>query len=199
MTFSTYADLQSNIATWLARDDLTAYIPDFIRLFECVAARKMGVADAEASTTLTPSSGTIALPTDLLGIKRVTWTGRPRVDLIYAHPSYLEGLYPDTPSDTPRFYTVEAGNLKVRPLSDTSLDVVYWQRTAAVSGTLNWLYTKHPDAYLFGSLCEAEAFNKDAEKAVLWKARRDEAFDEILKSDFNRRGQMQVRTFGMTP
>jgi hypothetical protein len=41
MTFSTYSDLQANIASWLARDDLTTYIPDFIRLFECVAARKL--------------------------------------------------------------------------------------------------------------------------------------------------------------
>jgi hypothetical protein len=27
---------------------------------------------------------------------------------------------------------------------------------------LNWLYTNHPDAYLFGTLCEMNAFNKGA-------------------------------------
>jgi hypothetical protein len=43
MAFSTYADLQSQMANWLARDDLTNYIPDFIRLFECAAMRKLKV------------------------------------------------------------------------------------------------------------------------------------------------------------
>ncbi len=41
MSFSIYADLTANIATWIARSDLTANIPDFITLFEAKAARKL--------------------------------------------------------------------------------------------------------------------------------------------------------------
>ncbi|RTE91908.1 hypothetical protein [Bradyrhizobium sp. LVM 105] len=199
MSFSTYADLQSQIANWLARDDLTNYIPDFIRLFECSAARRLKVRPTQTSTTLTPSSGTATLPTDFFGVVRATWTGDPRVELSYAHPTYLEGLFPTVPSGTPSFYTIEGTSLKVRPSDDTAVNLLYNQRTAAVESALNWLYTSHFDAYLFGSLAEANAFNKDVDPAGLWKARRDEVFSEILMADFNERGGMAVRVFGQTP
>jgi hypothetical protein len=37
MSLSTYSDLQTQVANWLARSDLTAYIPDMITLFEAAA------------------------------------------------------------------------------------------------------------------------------------------------------------------
>jgi len=37
MAITTYGELKSAIATWLARDDLGAAIPDFIALFEAAA------------------------------------------------------------------------------------------------------------------------------------------------------------------
>lgn len=199
MAFSTYSDLQSQIANWLARDDLTLYIPDFIRLFECSAARKLKVRPTQTTTTLTPVSGTATLPTDFFGMIRATWTGDPRNELSYAYPSYLEALFPTTPSGTPSFYTIEGTSLKVRPSNDTAVEIVYNQRTAAVESSLNWLYTNHFDAYLFGSLAEANAFDKDVDTAGLWKARRDDVFDEILKADFNERSGMAIRTYGQTP
>lgn len=199
MALSSYSDLQGAIATWLARDDLTAYIPDFISLFEASMVRKLRVRISVTSTTLTPSSGVATVPSDMLGFIRVTWAGDTRVDLEYVHPPYFEALFPTQPSGTPTKYTVEGSSLKVGPLSDEDLDVVYYQRTAALSGLLNNIFSKHPDLYLFGSLVEAEAFNKDAEKAVLWKSRRDEIIAEILSADFNERGQMAMRAHGMTP
>jgi hypothetical protein len=33
----------------------------------------------------------------------------------------------------------------------------------------------------------------------LWKAQRDEIFDEIAKVDFNERSGMGVRVYGVTP
>lgn len=199
MSITSYAELQTAVANWLARDDLTSYIPDFITLFECTAIRRLRVRLSETSTTLTPSSGIATVPTDLLGFKRVTWTGSPRVDLVYVHPSYFEGLFAERQSGTPSNYTLEGTSLKVGPLSDTDLDVVYYDRTPAVSGSLNWLFTNYPDAYLFGTLVEAEAFNKDAEKAALWRARMDTVFNEIMMADFNERGPMMMRAHGQTP
>jgi hypothetical protein len=67
MSLSSYADLQTQIANWLASDDLTTYIPDFITLFEAAACRKLKVRPQETTTTLTPSSGVATLPTDYLG------------------------------------------------------------------------------------------------------------------------------------
>lgn len=199
MSLATYADLQSQIANWLARDDLTNYIPDFITLFEAAACRKLKVRPQETTTTLTPSSGVATLPTDYLGHRRVTYSGTPIHELDYLAPPVWASYYPESPSGVPTVFTIEAGYLKVKPLSDTALTFTYYQKTAAVSGTLNWLYTNHPDAYLFGSLCEANAFNKDVDPAGLWKARRDEVFNEIAMLDFNERSGMTVRVMGQTP
>lgn len=199
MSLGTYPDLQNQIANWLARDDLTAYIPDFIRLFECAAMRRLKVRPQETSTTLTPTSGVATLPTDYLGHRRVTWTGSNRAELTYVAPPLLQFYYPSQPAGTPSIFTIEGSSIKVMPSDDTSLEFDYYARTAALSSALNWLYSNHPDAYLFGSLAEANAFNKDVDPAGLWKARRDEVLDEISKLDFNERQGMFVRVMGVTP
>jgi hypothetical protein len=79
--------------------------------------------------------------------------------------------------------------------------MVYNQRIPAVSGSLNWLWTNHPDAYLFGTLCEANYFNKGSAlpMAAVWQQRRDAAFSEIQSLDFNERQGMAVRVMGVTP
>lgn len=199
MAISTYAELKTAIANWLARDDLTAYLDDFVTLFEAAANRRLGKArirQMETSTTLTPSAGSATLPTDYLDWRRVTWAGSPKSELDYVHPSYLQAFNPSDESDTPQIFTIEGSTLKIAKLSTTSLTFDYFQKISALSGTVNWLFTAHPDLYLFGSLCEAEAFNKDAEKATLWKLRRDEAFDEIEKLSRQSRGAGAVRVTG---
>lgn len=198
MAFTTYAELQAAVASWLARDDLTAYIPDFITIFEAAACRKLKVRLQETTATLTPSSGVAMVPSDYLGYRRVTWTGSPIHELSYVTPPTYAG-YIEAGEGIPTIFTIEGSNLRVAPANDTALTFDYFARTAAVSTSLNWLFTKHPDAYLFGSLCEANAFNKDVDPAGLWKARRDEVFDEIAMLDFNERQGMQVRTMGVTP
>lgn len=198
MSFSTYSDLQNQIANWLARDDLTTYIPDFIRLFECAAMRRLKVRLQETTTTLTPSSGVATIPSDYLGHRRVTWTGSPVHELDYVAPPVYAG-YIESGSGIPTVYAVEGSSLRVAPTDDTALTMTYVQRTTAVESSLNWLYTNHFDAYLFGSLAEANAFNKDVDPAGLWKARRDEVLGEITSLDFNERQGMAIRPMGHTP
>jgi hypothetical protein len=55
------------------------------------------------------------------------------------------------------------------------------------------------ELYPFGALAEAHAFVKDAESLALWKARRDELFDEIDRLDVKTRGQSGIRVIGPTP
>lgn len=198
MAFITYTDLQSQIGNWLARDDLTIYIPDFIRLFECAAARRMKVRLQETTTTLTPSSGVATVPSDYVGHRRVTWTGSPIHELSYVAPPIYSG-YLDSGSGVPTVFTIEGSNLRVAPSDDTGLTFDYFARTVAFETSLNWLYANHFDAYLFGSLAEANAFDKAVDAAGLWKARRDEVFDEIAKQDFNERQGMAIRVVGRTP
>jgi hypothetical protein len=182
MPITTYGELKSAIASWLARDDLSAAIPDFVALFEAAANRRLRVRQMEISATLAPADGVAALPADYLMWRRVTWTGSRRRELDYVHPSYLQAAF-DAAAGTPRVFTIEGATLKIRPTDGTALELDYFQKLPALSDAqpTNWLLAAHPDLYLFGALVEAEAFNKDADKAALWKLRRDEIFDEIEK------------------
>lgn len=200
MTFSTYADLQTQIASWLARSDLTTNIPDFITLFEASIARKLfKVRQQEATATLTPASGTVALPSDYLSARRLTWTGSPRIELEYVHPSYLQIAYPTSPADIPRLYTIEGGNILIRPVHTTALEFLYHQKTTALASQLNWLYTNYPDAYLFGSLLEAYGFLKDPDNMALYKLRLADALSDIKSNTFNNPANLSIRVVGFTP
>ena len=91
--------------------------------------------------------------------------------------------------------------LKIRPLSTTAIRLDYFQKIPALTdaAATNWLLTAHPDLYLFGALVEAEMFGVNDERAPLWKARRDEIFDEIEKLSNKTRGAGAIRVMGATP
>lgn len=201
VAISNYPELKSAIENWLDHSLFTARVPEFIALFEAAANRRLRVRQQEASTNLLPASGAVALPADYLAWRRVTWTGSPRVELQYVHPSYLQAAYPSSPADVPRVFTIEGATLNVRPVSDTELEFDYFAKVSALSdgNPINWLLAAHPDLYLFGSLVEAEMFGVNDERAPLWKARRDEIFDEIEKLSNKSRGAGAVRVMGATP
>jgi hypothetical protein len=196
MALTTYAELQTAVANWLARDDLAASVPDFITLFEACANRKLRVRQMETTATLAPSAGSAALPSDYLSWRRVTWTGSTRVELDYVEPSWLQAAYPDTPAGRPRVFTIEGGTLKIAPADGGALEFNYYQKVAPLSAAVNWLYAAHPDIYLFGALTEAQGFNLDTEKLALWKARRDEIFAEIESLSKKTQGGGAIRTVG---
>ncbi len=200
MSITTYSELQSAIASWIDRPDLTVQIPDFITLFEAVANRRMRLRGQETLATLTPSSGSVALPADYLAWRRCTWTGSTPRELEFAHPSYLHGLYPLSSQGNPRLFTIEGSTLTVRPSDDTALTFDYFAKIPALAtSSTNWLLTAWPDLYLFGSLAEVHGFVKDPENLALWKSRRDELFEEADRFDAKTRGPSAIRVMGYTP
>jgi hypothetical protein len=201
MSITTYAELQAAVGNWLDHSLFSARVPEFIALFEAAANRRLRVREQETSATLTPSSGAAALPADYLTWRRVTWTGASRVELQYVHPSYLQAAYPSLPAGVPRVFSIEGGSLTIRPVDDTALELDYFAKVAGLSNAApsNWLLAAHPDLYLFGSLVEAEMFGVNDERAPMWKARRDEIFDEIEKLSNKTRGAGATRVMGVTP
>lgn len=206
MSFSDYSSLVTSIASWIARDDLTATIPDFITLFEAEANRKLRVRQMEVTQTTTPSSGQFDLPTDYLAWKKVTWVGSIRRDLQYVHPSIFAEVYPSSPPNVPAVFTVvgttdSVGAVKIMPTDTSAIDFTYYQKITGLSTayTSNWLLAAHPDVYLAGCLTEAHVFTKDYEQAAIWKARRDGLIEDIKSLDQKTRGPSAIRVTGQTP
>jgi hypothetical protein len=196
MAIGTYAELQTAVETWLDRDD--GVTTDLIMLFEAHANRTLRVRQMEISDDLTPAGGVADLPEDYLQWRRVTWTGSSRRELEYVNPSYLQAAYPDDSSGYPNVFTIEGETIIIRPTSTTDIELSYFQKIPALSdvATTNWLLTAHPDAYLFGSLCEAQGLNVDFDKMLLWKQRRDEVMAEIERLSAKSRGVGAVRIMG---
>lgn len=68
MAISTYSELQTTIANYLARSDLNAIIPDFIKLAENRLSRDLRIRQmlSVATAQTTAGDSTIGLPTDFL-------------------------------------------------------------------------------------------------------------------------------------
>ncbi len=199
MSIINYTELQAAIAGWIARTTLTN-IPDFVALFEAVANRRLRVRQQETTAELTPVNAIVALPSDYLLWRRVTWTGSPETELDYEHPTYLHALYPSAPQGTPRKFTIEGGNLILRPTDNSVIEFDYFAKIPPLaSNATNWLLTSHPDLYLAGCLVHAHLFVKDYEAASAWASQRENLFGEIELLDVKTRGPSAVRVFGATP
>jgi hypothetical protein len=202
MSLTNYTDLQTGIANWLQRSDLAAVVPDFITLFEACANRRLRVRQQEATAELVPANGVASLPADYLAWRRLTWTGNPRRELSYVEPSWLQGAYPDSPVDIPAVFTIEGARIITMPIDSTgtTLELVYFQAVPSLAANnTNWLMSAHPDLYLFGALAEAQAYAVNAEAAALWKARRDELFEEVAALANRTRGAGAMRVMSPTP
>src|SRR6478609_4410163 len=114
MSLTNYSDLTSAIGTWTARSSVytAGNYSDFTTLFEAWANRTLRVRQMETSTTLSPVSGSVALPADYLQWRRVAWEGSPRIELQYVHPSSLSSYYPTLQSISPSLFTIEGANLE---------------------------------------------------------------------------------------
>jgi hypothetical protein len=144
--------------------------------------------------------GFASLPSDYLTWRRATWTGQIRRELSYVHPSYFEAAYPSKPADVPAIFTIEGSTFKIMPVDSTPIEFDYYQAIPSLAANnTNWLMSAHPDLYLFGAMAEAESFGVNDERMPMWKARRDEIFEEIIARDRQTRGPSYIRVFGATP
>ncbi len=205
-----YASLQSGMDAYLGQTLFQSRYPDFIDFFERCANRRLREKSQETSTNLTTSGGSVALPSDFIEQIRVTRLTTIPQDLQWLEPSQAKIVYPDqiqvvTPPQyaiPSAFFTVEVGNIIVRPKDDASqIQLVYYAKIPALSitNTTNWLLTSHPDLYLFGSMAEAEMFGVNDDRVANWKARRDELFEELKMLTRAYHGTGAIRVPGPTP
>lgn len=162
MAITTYSELQSAVADWLHRSDLTSKIPDFIALAEAdmKVRAKLTQWDAEATVSLTSGSGT--LPSGLDHINAVVY-GTQTGSLQYLAPDRFKEYEANFGAGEPVYYTVFADTLRVTPTATGNASVSYSARftSLSASATTNDLLTLFPDAYLHGSLVQAAIFIQD--------------------------------------
>jgi hypothetical protein len=205
MAITTRATLESAIDNWLARTDIASERKlEFIALFEAVANRRLRVRQMEASDDLTTSSGSVALPSDFNAVRSLTWSGSSDRVLDYYTPRLFRAMYPASEGvgqeGVPTIFTIEGETLVTKPTNDETdaFTLRYWSRLDALDAddATNWLLTDYPDCYLAGVLHEANSFLMNVQGAILWKSKRDEIFEEIIRDSNKSMGPMAIRPIG---
>lgn len=168
MTITTYAELKTAIGNWMARSDLTSYLDEFIDLAEAWFDTELRCREMEASTDITPSSNVYALPSDFLEARRVVEKASIRRRLEYISPDVVKDLYPARVAGLSTNWTIIGSSLYTFPLSSNDVELVYYQKIPALSGsnTTNWLLTRMPGLYLAACKAYANEFIMNREKAA---------------------------------
>lgn len=191
MAYTSYSDLQTSVANYLGRSDLTAVIPDFIRFAETRLARELRTRKMLKSATASMVAGDarVALPTDFLEVRDLYTQGNPRMPVTYMSPSGFTRDARADESGLPVFYTVLSAEFQFAPMPDTAyvLEILYYAQPPVLSSTnsSNVFLANYPDALLYGALLEAEPYLINDARSQTWATLYDRAIKNIQDSDQN--------------
>lgn len=191
MTIATFNDLTAAVADWIARDDLTARIPEFITLAEAKLNRSLRCQEMETRSYATVSitdaePAFIALPTDFQTMRSVVLssvTDKPRLQ-------YLDDLkikdYRSNIGDLtarPQYFGIFGTEMELVPRPDLAyvLEMTYRARLPALTNATqtNWLLTRAPDVYLYGAMLEAAPYMQDDKRIPVWLAGFQNAIETL--------------------
>jgi len=187
--FTSYTTLQSTIADYLARTDLTSQIPEFIRLAEDRLRRDLRIRQMlkVATAVATTGDSTVSLPSDFLAMKDLHIQGNPVKTIEFLSTSNFFRNAGTSYKGSPNYYTLLGSEFQFAPVpdSDYTLQMVYFYQPDYLSDTNPsnlWLaYT--PDLLLYASLGEAEPYLMNDERLQTWAAMYDRGLNAVIKSD----------------
>ena len=189
MALTTYSELQTTIASYLARSDLTAMIPDFIKLAETRLRRELRIRQMLKVVTTTAAAGdsTVELPSDFLQMRDLHINTNPIQTIEYLSPSNFYRNTYSTVTGLPRQYTVLAQEFQFAPLPDSeyTLQMMYYAAPPYLSSTntSNVFLTNCLDLLLYGALGEAEPYLMNDARLAIWAQLYDRGLSALTVSD----------------
>ena len=185
MTITTYAELQSSIADFLNRDDLTAEIKTFIALGEAELRRDVRHWRQEKRSTAEIDTQYSAVPADFLEVIRfyVTSNNTRPLELISQYELLDRKARNLNAGGFPAYYAITAGEIEVFPVPDGTYtsELYYYADIPSLSdsATSNWVLQYHPDAYLYSALKHSAPFLVEDQRLTVWAALYQAAIDRI--------------------
>ena len=210
MAIGTYAELQTAVANWLDRDDLTLRIPEFIALAEAKMNRVLRISLMEnVSTAIIMAGGTrdYSLPTGFTGMKEFHLTTSPITPLSYITPEMMNRMWAGSNAGRPQAFTLfsDAGTRKIKigpsPDSAYTTSMLYLKKidSLSVSNPTETMLTENPDIYLYGALLEAEPFLMNDARVQLWAGMLQQVAKDLQDRDiFDRHSGSALRVMNTT-
>jgi hypothetical protein len=192
---SNYTELQSAVASWSYRTDLTALIPDFIALCESDMRTRLKMTDLEAIATIPLTAGVGALPVGYGGHRAVYSEGDLKRPLKYLPPDRFNAS--ENLAGLPTYFTATGGNIYVSPAGDGNVVMTYKAKLLPLTtlSPTNYVLTNYPDAYLHGSLVQLHIYTKDNESLVTSMKVYEDAMARVVRDNNERKyaGPLEVR------
>ena len=189
MTITNYATLQSVIADYLNRADLTSQIQTFIQFAEADLNTRLRDRQMIVRAEATSNQEYVQLPSDWLEALNLQLVGGMS-PLRYITLDESDIVNSTRALTSPTFYSLMNGAIELvpPPAHDVDIEMVYYGKIPALSdaNTTNWLLTKAPDVYLYGALTHAAPFLMDDARiqtfGQIYLARVQSLQDESQKS-----------------
>ena len=189
MAIGTYAELQTAVANWLDRADLTDRIPEFIALGEARMNRllRLRMMEGKYTASTVGAQRNYALPTGYVQMRNFQINLTPIRPLQYVTPEVYDRLWGGSSSGTPEVYTIVANEIQLGPKPDSvmTMEMLFYKKITAlsVSNTTEQMLTENPDIYLYGALMEAEPFIMNDERVGLWAQGFAQAVQALQEQD----------------
>lgn len=179
---TSYSTLQTAISDYLARSDLTSWLPNFTQNWEERFYRESDNWGSwmESALNVTITNNVAAVPTDYLGLRIAYISGQVSQPLKRISLPQLYARYPradSTGGGNAAYIARNAANFEFGPIpsSGTLVGTYYAKPTAMRSYTTggadaaaHFLIVNAPDLCLYGSLLEAEPFIKNDARLPTW-------------------------------
>ena len=189
MALNNYSNLQTSIANFLARDDLTTEIVDFVALTEADFNRRLRIRAMENSSSFTIDSETETLPTGFLQARSFVIPTNPKTALQFMTPFHQAETQGSSETGKPRAYSIEGTNFRFSPTPDATYTatLVFYKAfdSLSVSVATNHILTNHPDVYLYGALYFASTFIRgmDPQTVGQFKTQYESALQQVEMAD----------------
>jgi hypothetical protein len=189
MAFTSYSDLKTTIASYLARSDLTSTIPDFIRLGEERLRRDLRIRQmlVVATSDTVAGDSTVGLPSDFLQMRDIHLNTIPIASLAYAAPNAFYTNNNSTEAGLPSTYTLLASEIQFAPIPDGvyTAQMLYYAKPPLLSdsNTSNVFLANCPDALLYAALGEAEPYLMNDARLQVWASLYDRSIASITTAD----------------
>ena len=204
MAITNYTNLQTAIANWLNRDDLTAVIPSFISLAEAKFSRRFKdfqpLSNTNATNWILTNNpdvylyGALVEASPYLADNEQTaiWAQLYSAALVNLRGPFLNADFSDysglqlAVSDWLMRADLDAAVPQFITLAEAKFKRRFRDVPALSSGNpSNWILEDHPDLYLYGALVEAEPYLKNDARIPVWRGLYDVEIARVRKPDVN--------------
>lgn len=183
-----YATLVTAITDYLARSDLSSFVPNFLQNCQGKIYRSLRLRTMETALSGSIAGGVLAVPADYLELKYAYLTTDPSTFLERTTPELIYTKWRTrSASGRPLEIAREAENFIFGPFPDDTYAVagIYYKQLTllSASNTTNWFTTNAPEVMLYGALLEAQPFLMNDKRLPTWQMLYDQALETVKRAD----------------